>query len=118
MSNIKQLQISLNLIYRTESSLSELMSLVVLTLKSAIYGNPKMTESLLQLSSAAENEELSNLGILILNKITKGSLALSLEYNNVTYYSLVTVLAKELVKQTAPKPDENLDDKLRIQRTY
>ena len=45
-----------------------------------------------------------------------GSLALSLENNNVTYYSLVTVLVRELVKQTAPKPDENLDDKLRIHR--
>ena len=45
--------------------MSELMTLVVQTLKSAIYGNPKMTDSLLQLSSAAENEELSKLNILI-----------------------------------------------------
>lgn len=91
------------------------MTLILSTLKTAIYVNPKMIETYTNMLYVMDNEELSN-KIKNLRKFNRIESLLSGKDNtNITYFSLLAGATKELAKQYAWKLQKSKEELTEIQ---
>jgi len=100
--SVKKVMECLHILNDPESIFSELMGLVIQTLRSAIYINPLTKDVYSKIIAVTDNEDLKSL----IDTIDQGG---------VPCYSLLTVLVKDLIKNGKLRSHRNKDDVILIE---